>query len=148
MPSRSNLYNIPIASSQPNKVIHMRSNPFNTPESSRPSMVMPTRSNLYNTPQSSEPTEQVDVSLFFRLSSLKQGNKVHLTNLHNKFPERAFLPSQIAYKFSITRSDLQAIFPESLVSPQTKEAIDTTLVYCNAASLKGESKSCPTPSKK
>ncbi|KAL0290901.1 UNVERIFIED_CONTAM: BURP domain protein USPL1 [Sesamum angustifolium] len=33
-------------------------------------------------------------------------------------------------------------FPESGVSP-TKETIQTTLAYCNAAALEGETKSCP-----
>ncbi|GFP85225.1 probable polygalacturonase non-catalytic subunit jp630 [Phtheirospermum japonicum] len=80
----------------------------------------------------------MDPFSFFRLSILKEGNTIHLSNLKESLPYRAFISPQIASKISLTTKGLAQIFPES-----PKDAIDTTLSYCNAASIKGEIKTCP-----
>nr|XP_027118644.1 polygalacturonase non-catalytic subunit AroGP2-like [Coffea arabica] len=87
--------------------------------------------------------QKVDPFSFFRMSVLRQGNRVHLSNLEDQFPQRAFLPSQIASKISLVENNLQKIFPQSFINPNTKGNIETTLLYCNAVALKGEIKSCP-----
>ncbi|KAG9154799.1 hypothetical protein Leryth_020090 [Lithospermum erythrorhizon] len=48
------------------------------------------------------------------LSKLVEGKTVHLPDLHEPFPSRSFLPSQIASKISLTSNQLKALFPESL----------------------------------
>ncbi|CAI9108603.1 OLC1v1008249C1 [Oldenlandia corymbosa var. corymbosa] len=89
-------------------------------------------------------SNDADPNSFFRQSILKNGNKIQLPNLNDRIPFRAFLPSQIASKISTTDSnELQKMFPESFTSPSTKEAIESSILYCSSASLKGEIKSCP-----
>ncbi|KAI3470186.1 hypothetical protein Pfo_026849 [Paulownia fortunei] len=92
----------------------------------------------YNNNKAAIPLEKVDPFSFFRLSILREGNTIHLSNLKESLPYRAFLPPQIASKISLSPKRVRNIFPES-----SKEAIDTTLSYCNAASIKGELKVCP-----
>ncbi|XP_027118645.2 polygalacturonase-1 non-catalytic subunit beta [Coffea arabica] len=87
--------------------------------------------------------DEADPNSFFRLSILEPGNRVHLPNLNNQIPRRSFLPSQIASKISTSSNDLQKMFPESFTSPATKEAIETSLLYCSSPALKGEIKGCP-----
>ncbi|XP_027166707.1 BURP domain-containing protein 16-like [Coffea eugenioides] len=84
----------------------------------------------------------VDPFSFFRLSLLKQGNMVHLSSLENQLPQQSFLPSQTASKISVTENDLRKLFPQSFESPQTKDAIQYTLIYCNTPALKEEPQSC------
>ena len=60
---------------------------------------------------------------FFRMSILKQGNRVQLSNLEDEFPQRAFLPSQIASGVSLVETDLQKVFPQSLVTHTQKEML-------------------------
>ncbi|KAL2230373.1 polygalacturonase-1 non-catalytic subunit beta-like [Sesamum indicum] len=84
------------------------------------------------------PLEKVDPFSFFRLSILKEGNTIHLSDLKASLPYRAFLPPQIASKITLTSKGIAKIFPES-----SKEAVGTTLSYCNAAAIKGELKVCP-----
>ncbi|XP_015078049.1 BURP domain-containing protein 16-like [Solanum pennellii] len=79
---------------------------------------------------------------FFRVSTLKPGNTVHLDNLVNPFPHRSFLPSQIASKISINSNHLQHLFPQTFTSPYTKDTTKTTILNCNAPTLKGEVKTC------
>ncbi|KAH0659500.1 BURP domain-containing protein 16-like isoform X3 [Solanum tuberosum] len=79
---------------------------------------------------------------FFRVSTLKPGNTVHLDNLVNPFPHRSFLPSQIASKISINSNHLQHLFPQTFTSPFTKDTTKTTILNCNAPTLKGEVKTC------
>lgn len=80
---------------------------------------------------------------FFRLSTLKNGNQIHLPDLHDVYPSRAFLPSQIASKISIDSSGITRVFPQSFVNSITKEAIQMTIFHCTSPNLKGEIKSCP-----
>lgn len=87
--------------------------------------------------------DEADPNSFFRLSKLEQGSRVHLPNLNDQIPPRSFLPSQIASKIPTSSSDLHKMFPESFTSPATKEAIETSLLYCSTPALKGEIKSCP-----
>ncbi|XP_011091740.1 polygalacturonase-1 non-catalytic subunit beta-like [Sesamum indicum] len=84
------------------------------------------------------PLEKVDQFSFFRLSTLKEGNEIHLSSLKVSLPFRAFLPSQIASKVPLTSEGIAKIFPQS-----SKEDTATTLYYCNAAAIKGELKVCP-----
>ncbi|XP_027166472.1 BURP domain-containing protein 16-like [Coffea eugenioides] len=98
----------------------------------------------YNNNKASPGLENVDPFSFFRISIFKQGNRVHLSNLEDQFPQRSFLPSQIASKISLDESNLEKVFPQSFVNPNTKGNIETTLLYCNSAALKGEIKSCST----
>ncbi|KAL2230358.1 UNVERIFIED_CONTAM: BURP domain-containing protein 16 [Sesamum indicum] len=84
------------------------------------------------------PLEKVDQFSFFRLSTLKEGNVIHLSSLKVSLPYRAFLPSQIASKVPLTSEGIAKIFPQS-----SKEDIATTLYYCNAAAIKEELKVCP-----
>ncbi|CDP10830.1 unnamed protein product [Coffea canephora] len=86
--------------------------------------------------------QHVDPSSFLRISLLKQGSMVHLPDLENQLPQHSFLPSQIASKISIAENDLQKLFPQSLKNPQTKDAIQSTIVYCNTPALKDEIQSC------
>ncbi|XP_049343395.1 BURP domain-containing protein 16-like [Solanum verrucosum] len=79
---------------------------------------------------------------FFRVSILKPGNTIHLDNLVNPFPHRSFLPSQIASKISINSNHLQHLFPQTFTSPFTKDTTKTTILNCNAPTLKGEVKTC------
>ncbi|XP_073313579.1 polygalacturonase-1 non-catalytic subunit beta-like [Primulina huaijiensis] len=81
---------------------------------------------------------EADVFSFFRLSILKNGNMVHLPNLEESLPDRAFLPSQIASKISLNIKEMARLFPGV-----TKETMEKTLFYCNAAAIKGEVRSCP-----
>ncbi|KAI3459804.1 hypothetical protein Pfo_016467 [Paulownia fortunei] len=80
---------------------------------------------------------------FFRLSTLKNGNLVHLPNLQESLPDRAFLPPQITSKISLTYEAITKVFPELSAIGTTKETIQTTLSYCSAAAIEGETKSCP-----
>ncbi|XP_049412253.1 BURP domain-containing protein 16-like isoform X2 [Solanum stenotomum] len=79
---------------------------------------------------------------FFRVSILKPGNTIHLDNLVNPYPHRSFLPSQIASKISINSNHLQHLFPQTFTSPFTKDTTETTILNCNAPTLKGEVKTC------
>ncbi|KAL3366921.1 hypothetical protein AABB24_011575 [Solanum stoloniferum] len=79
---------------------------------------------------------------FFRVSIFKPGNTIHLDNLVNPFPHRSFLPSQIASKISINSNHLQHLFPQTFTSPFTKDTTKTTILNCNAPTLKGEVKTC------
>ncbi|KAI3450275.1 hypothetical protein Pfo_006940 [Paulownia fortunei] len=92
----------------------------------------------YNNNKVAIPLEKVDPFSFFRLSILREGNTIHLSNLKESLPYPAFLPPQIASKISLSPKRVKKIFPES-----SKEAMDTTLSYCNAAAIKEEFKSCP-----
>ncbi|GFP85224.1 probable polygalacturonase non-catalytic subunit jp630 [Phtheirospermum japonicum] len=81
----------------------------------------------------------MDPNSFFRVSIFKEGNTIRLPNLKESLPHRAFIPPQIASKISLSKKGaITKIFPAS-----AKDAIDTTLSYCNAASIKGELKACP-----
>ncbi|KAL3635052.1 hypothetical protein CASFOL_022106 [Castilleja foliolosa] len=91
-----------------------------------------------NKKQSINTLQNMDPFSFFRISILKGGNTIHLSNLKEHLPYRAFIPPQIASKISLTTKGIAQIFPES-----AKDAIDTTLSYCNAESIKGELKTCP-----
>ncbi|XP_073028415.1 polygalacturonase-1 non-catalytic subunit beta-like isoform X1 [Primulina eburnea] len=75
---------------------------------------------------------------FFRLSILENGNMVHLPNLHESLSESAFLPLQIASEIPLNIREITKVFPAA-----TKETIENTLSYCNAAAIKGQVKSCP-----
>ncbi|XP_027166702.1 polygalacturonase 1 beta-like protein 3 [Coffea eugenioides] len=86
--------------------------------------------------------QHVDPSSFFEISLLKQGSMMHLSNLENQLPQHSFLPSQIASKFSVVENDLQKLFPQSFKNPRTKDAIQSTLIYCNTPPLKEEIQSC------
>ncbi|XP_019184607.1 PREDICTED: polygalacturonase non-catalytic subunit AroGP3-like isoform X2 [Ipomoea nil] len=88
------------------------------------------------------PIEEADPWSFFRLSILKNGNKVTLPELDSKFPNRAFLPSQIATSFRLRESELQRIFPIALSIPSTKASVDMSLHHCDAPTVKGERRSC------
>ncbi|XP_059302606.1 BURP domain-containing protein 17-like [Lycium ferocissimum] len=79
---------------------------------------------------------------FFRVSNLKPGNTIPLDNLENPFPHRSFLPSQIASNISINSNHLQHLFPQTFSSPLTKDTTQTTILSCNAPTLKGEVKKC------
>ncbi|KAK6146333.1 hypothetical protein DH2020_020202 [Rehmannia glutinosa] len=92
----------------------------------------------YNNKKVVVPLRNMDPFSFFRLPILKEGNTIHLSNLKESLPHRAFLPPQIASKISLTPKGVTKIFPES-----SKDAIETTLSYCNAAAIKGEFKACP-----
>ncbi|KAL3506809.1 hypothetical protein ACH5RR_032191 [Cinchona calisaya] len=98
---------------------------------------------IYAATSISRASKEVDPNSFFRLSKFEKGNKVHLPNLNDQIPRRSFLPYEIASKISISSNDLQNMFPATFASPATKEAIQTTLLYCSAPTLKGEIKSCP-----
>ncbi|KAL7128070.1 hypothetical protein ABFS83_14G291500 [Erythranthe nasuta] len=78
---------------------------------------------------------------FPRLSVLKKGNLVHLPHLKDSLPDRAFLPSRIASKIPLNYDAIAKIFTDS--SGKTKETIQTTLAYCNAKAIQGETKLCP-----
>ncbi|KAL0413859.1 UNVERIFIED_CONTAM: BURP domain-containing protein 16 [Sesamum radiatum] len=80
----------------------------------------------------------VTALVYNKLSTLKEGNVFHLSDLKVFLPHRAFLPSQIASKVPLTSKGIAKIFPQS-----SKEDIETTLYYCNAAAIKGELKVCP-----
>ncbi|KAH6770355.1 hypothetical protein C2S52_015158 [Perilla frutescens var. hirtella] len=89
----------------------------------------------------SKPTpslENIDPFSFFRSSNLKQGDTIHLSSLQESLAQRAFLPPQIASKLSLTLKSVTQFFPHS-----SKDAIETTLSYCNSAAIKGEFQSCP-----
>nr|GMD97753.1 BURP domain-containing protein 16-like [Ipomoea batatas] len=88
------------------------------------------------------PTEEADPWSFFRLSVLKNGNKVTLPDLDNKFPNRAFLPSQIATSIRLSESQLQRVFPTALSIPSTKASVDMSLHHCDAPTVKGERRNC------
>ncbi|KAL0377087.1 UNVERIFIED_CONTAM: Polygalacturonase 1 beta-like protein 1 [Sesamum calycinum] len=92
----------------------------------------------YNHKKMTIPLEKVDRFSFFKLSILKEGNTIHLSNLKESLPYRAFLPPQMASKITLTPKGIAKVFPES-----SKEAIGTTLSYCNADAIKGELKVCP-----
>ncbi|KZV48469.1 BURP domain-containing protein 16-like [Dorcoceras hygrometricum] len=103
------------------------------------------RRNIYvdeyqNNPSSSLSVDQrnEDHFSFFRLSVLKNGNIVHLPNLEESLPDRSFLPPQIASRIPLNTQEIAKLFPGT-----TKETIEHTLFYCNAAAIKGEVKSCP-----
>ncbi|KAG8369450.1 hypothetical protein BUALT_Bualt14G0015000 [Buddleja alternifolia] len=91
----------------------------------------------YNNPVAI-PLKNIDPFSFFRLSVLKEGNTMYLSNLKATLPYRAFLPPQIASQISLNPQNIAKKFPD-----WTKEAIETTLSYCNAAATKGEFKTCP-----
>ncbi|GER27890.1 BURP domain-containing protein [Striga asiatica] len=92
-----------------------------------------------NPKQTAAPLEKVDPSLFFRLSALKEGNSIRLSDLKESLPHRAFLPARIASRISLTTTDgVTRIFPDSAT-----DAIETTIAYCNAKNVKGEFKTCP-----
>ncbi|KAL0392476.1 UNVERIFIED_CONTAM: BURP domain-containing protein 16 [Sesamum radiatum] len=99
-----------------------------------------------NTYSNSASLDQVkgseDPFSFFRVSTLKTGNLLHLPNLEETLPDRTFLPPQIVSGIPLTYEGITEAFPESGVGP-TKETIQTTLAYCNAAAIEGETKSCP-----
>ncbi|CAI9108606.1 OLC1v1008252C1 [Oldenlandia corymbosa var. corymbosa] len=100
--------------------------------------------NSYNIDKHASNKGNPDPNSFFRLAILKNGNKIHLPDLNDRIPFRAFLPSQIASKISTMKSnDLENFFPQSFTSPVTKEAIETSILYCSSPRLKGEIKSCP-----
>lgn len=99
--------------------------------------------NMYGAISTFHASDEADPNSFFRLSILEQGNRVDLPNLNDQIPPRSFLPSQIASKISTSSNELQKMFPESFALPSAKEAIQTTLLYCGAPTLKGEIKSCP-----
>ncbi|KAK4381075.1 BURP domain-containing protein 16 [Sesamum angolense] len=99
-----------------------------------------------NTYSNSASLDQVkgseDPFSFFRVSTLKTGNLLHLPNLEETLPDRTFLPPQVVSGIPLTYEGITEAFPESGVGP-TKETIQTTLAYCNAAAIEGETKSCP-----
>ena len=64
--------------------------------------------------------ENVDPFSLLRISILKQGNRVYLSNLENQFPQPGFLPSQIASKISLDDTMLEIVLPQSFVNPNTK----------------------------
>ncbi|XP_022856174.1 BURP domain-containing protein 16-like [Olea europaea var. sylvestris] len=78
---------------------------------------------------------------YFRISTLTEGNKFHLSDLEEKIPNRAFLPQEIASKISISRKSITKLFPKSF--ELSKNSMEMTLSYCNAQALKGEIKNCP-----
>lgn len=83
-----------------------------------------------------------DPHVFFRISVLKLGNKVHIPKvLNHTFPHRSFLPFPIAKKIMMSSNDIERIFPESLESPITRDAVLSTIFYCNAPAIKEETKS-------
>ncbi|KAL2456873.1 putative polygalacturonase non-catalytic subunit [Forsythia ovata] len=86
-------------------------------------------------------SNEVDEFSYFRLSIFREGNKLHLSDLEEKIPNRAFLPQEIASKFSISRKNIRKIFPNSY--ELSKSSIETTLSYCNAEAIKGEIENCP-----
>ncbi|KAK6116751.1 hypothetical protein DH2020_049484 [Rehmannia glutinosa] len=79
---------------------------------------------------------------FFRLAILENGNLVHLPNLHESLPDRAFLPPQIASTIPLTYQGITKVFPE-LSAGVGQETIQTTLSLCEAEEIQGEMKSCP-----
>nr|GMD95043.1 BURP domain-containing protein 16-like [Ipomoea batatas]GME09123.1 BURP domain-containing protein 16-like [Ipomoea batatas]GME09124.1 BURP domain-containing protein 16-like [Ipomoea batatas] len=88
------------------------------------------------------PIQEAEPWSFFRLSVLKNGNKVPLPVLDNKFPNRAFLPPQIATSIRLSESELQRVFPTALSIPSTKASMDMSLRHCDAPAVKGERRSC------
>ncbi|CAI9777063.1 unnamed protein product [Fraxinus pennsylvanica] len=86
-------------------------------------------------------SNKVDKFSYFRLSILKEGNKLHLSDLVEKIPNRAFLPVEISSRISISRKNIRKIFPKSF--ELSKNSIETTLSYCNAEAIQGEIKTCP-----
>ncbi|XP_073123396.1 polygalacturonase-1 non-catalytic subunit beta-like [Henckelia pumila] len=86
--------------------------------------------------------KNADPFSFFRINSTLKinGNPVHIPNLKDSLPGRAFLPPQIASKIPLNIKDITRLFPAGAA---TKQTIEKTLYYCNAAAIKGEVKSCP-----
>ncbi|EYU36708.1 hypothetical protein ABFS82_14G292200 [Erythranthe guttata] len=84
-----------------------------------------------------------DPFAFYRLSALKEGKLIHLPHLKESLPDRAFLPQQMASKIPLNYDAISRIFPDSDISGKTKETIQTTLAYCNAEAIQGETESCP-----
>ncbi|XP_073307206.1 polygalacturonase-1 non-catalytic subunit beta-like [Primulina huaijiensis] len=62
----------------------------------------------------------------------------HGSSPNESLSERAFLPLQIASEIPLNIREITKLFPVA-----TKETIENTLSYCNAAAIKGEVKSCP-----
>ncbi|MCD7452378.1 hypothetical protein HAX54_016363 [Datura stramonium] len=100
---------------------------------------IPDQAKFYATSHSNHHLGEVS---FFRVSILKPRNTIHLDNLENPFPHRSFLPSQIASKISINSNHLQHLFPQTFSSSFTKDTTQTTILSCNAPTLKGEVKKC------
>mgnify|MGYP004716967389 FL=1 len=83
-----------------------------------------------------------DPHVFFRLSVLKIGNKVHIPKvLNHRFPHRSFLPFPIAKKFMMSSNDIERIFPECFGSPTTRDAVLSTIFYSHTLAIKEETKS-------
>jgi hypothetical protein len=84
---------------------------------------------------------KVDSSSFFRESTLKFGNKIHLPKSQDQFPERALLPVE-GLKIGCHEKKLQKLLSQP-VTFASKKAIQSTLLdYCSV--LKGSaSESCP-----
>ncbi|KAG9150584.1 hypothetical protein Leryth_008054 [Lithospermum erythrorhizon] len=81
-------------------------------------------------PSSSQ--DKVDPNFFFRLSHLEDGKIVRLPDLKDQFPSRAFLPTQMASKITLTTNEIQKLFPKSFSSLVMKEAIESSVLLCNA----------------
>ncbi|CAI9777064.1 unnamed protein product [Fraxinus pennsylvanica] len=86
-------------------------------------------------------SNKVDKFSYFRLSILREGSMLHLSDLEEKIPNRSFLPQELASKISISRKDIRKLFPKSYAL--SKNSMETTLSYCNAEAIKGEIKICP-----
>ncbi|CAA3029243.1 Hypothetical predicted protein [Olea europaea subsp. europaea] len=86
-------------------------------------------------------SNKVDKFSYFRLSNLREGNKFHLSNLVESFPNRAFLPVEISSKISLSKKNFGKIFPKSF--ELSKDSIETTLSYCAEEAIHGEIKACP-----
>lgn len=99
-------------------------------------------SQVHFTDKVSVPIEEADPWSFFRVSILKNGNRITLPGLDNKFPNRAFLPSKIATSIPLSESELQRIFPTALSIPSTKASVDMSLHHCDAPTVKGEKRCC------
>nr|GMD97756.1 BURP domain-containing protein 16-like [Ipomoea batatas] len=97
----------------------------------------PLVSNQYFT---SNPKFCTSANLTFRPEKWQQ-NKLCLF-LDNKFPNRAFLPPQIATSIQLSESELQRVFPTALSIPSTKASMDMSLRHCDAPAVKGERRIC------
>ncbi|XP_075486475.1 polygalacturonase-1 non-catalytic subunit beta-like [Primulina tabacum] len=76
-----------------------------------------------------------EVSIAFNTQEWEHGSP---PNFEKSLPDRAFLPSHIASKITLNIKEMAKFFPGV-----TKETIEKTLFYCNAAAIRGEVRSCP-----
>ncbi|KAL8491793.1 hypothetical protein ACS0TY_023407 [Phlomoides rotata] len=96
---------------------------------------------IYQTPSAAHPAsnKNADTFSFFRQSVLTKDNLLHLPNVQESLPNRAFLPSQIASKIPLTYEYITKMFPQA----SSKKTVQDALSYCKVAAIEGETKGCP-----